>query len=375
MPLEVYGGDRLLYAPKIVTVTFPNESNATTFESFGDTVTATPWWDAITAGYCDKSNKCLGRGTGGKHVHVTTAAASSYNDSSKPADTSSIKDFINAHIADKSFPEPDENTLYVIYFPSSTSISLANGGQNATSCTAFGGYHSFLHATKPSGGTVDVAYAIVPQCNNPLIPVNTQEAASHEIIEAVTDPLVSDTTANGFYMDQSRIAWTQISAAEVGDACALLKDFAANPLANPGPEEYSESGFTVQKSWSNSAVLAGKDPCVPQGTDPYFNVAPEAEKLIMKKGDSKVVELTGFSSGPVSDWDVKAIDFSSLSNPFAPKVISLSLDQAKANNGTKLHLTINATGTIDPNSGGASIVLVSTSGNAVSYWPLIVTAN
>jgi hypothetical protein len=260
----------------------------------------------------------------------------------------------------------------VIYFPSTTTITMPNNGQTATSCQQFGGYHSHVVLDKAGGGTVDTAYAIVPQCTNPLLGIKTSVSASHEIIEAATDPLVTDQQANGYYMDQTRDAWTSISAAEVGDVCALLKDFATNPFASPSADEATEGSFTVQRSFSNKSLLANNDPCVPAPAGVYFNVAPETETLKMNTGDTKTVTLTGFSNGPTADWDVKTLDFTALTNPFGGGgVLSLSLDKAKANNGTTLQLTVKVTGTVDAQT-GASFVIISTSGNKVSFWPMIV---
>ena len=363
----VYGNDRLLLAPKIVTVTFPNEAKASTFEAFGDLITTTHWWDEVAAGYCDKSNVCIGHGTNGGHVHVSTAAAKTYTDSTTPGDASTIKDFIKAHVADGSFPAPDDNTLYVIYFPTGSTISMKNGTQNASSCQQFGGYHNNVQI-----GSVQAAYAIIPQCSA-LLGINVTTAASHEIIEAATDPLVGDTTANGYYMDQTRDAWLAVGAGEVGDVCALLQAFGAGGLGStgPGPHEYVESGYTVSKSFSNKSVKENHAPCVPAAAGPYFAVAPEVEKLVLQTGQSKTIELTGFSDGPTSDWDVKVMDMGALSNPFAQPVLGLTLDAAKANNGTKLHLTVKVNGTVDATN-GAPYVIIASSGNVVNYWPGIV---
>jgi len=372
--LQLYGCDRLLLNPKIVTVTFPNDANATAYETLGDSLTATTWWDQVTRGYCDGQGNCIGRGMGGGHVELTTAPAGSYTDTpATDGGASTIKDFITQQVGNGTFPMPDNNTLYVIYFPWNVTINLANGNQTAQSCLAFGGYHSQVPITTPSG-VVHAAYAIVPECLFPTIPVT--EAMSHEVIEATTDPLVSDVTANGWYMDQSRDAWQAVSAAEVGDACALLLDFAA--LINPTskPEQYLESGTIVQRSWSNASLLAGQDPCVPVQSSLYFNVAPSVEKLVMSTfGQKQTIQITGFSNQPTSDWQVKVLDFGFLTS--LKTTLGLAFADggtvATLNNGTVVDLTVTVNGTIDPDA-GAPFVLVSytPNGNFFSYWPGIV---
>ena len=53
---------------------------------------------------------------------------------------------IKSKISSGLFPAPDANTLYVIYFPSSTSIELDGAG----SCQQFGGYHNTTTVTQGS---------------------------------------------------------------------------------------------------------------------------------------------------------------------------------------------------------------------------------
>jgi len=295
-PLEIYGGDHLLLAPKVVTVSFPGDTSAATFEAFDDLITTTHWWDQVSQGYCQTGGACIGHGSGGGHVELTTPAAAAYTDTAYvDGGASSIKDLISQNVHSGVFPAPDSNTLYVIYFPSSSTITLTAGTQTAQGCTAFGGYHTHVPVTTPTGAVVDVAYAVIPQglfCS--LLGAPTY-AASHEIIEAATDPYPG-TTANGYYMDQTRDAWLAISAAEVGDVCALLMDFqaiAVSPPPNPSASVYVESTYNVQRSFSNVSVLAGHDPCVPTQGGPYFNVAPAVEKLVMSTvGQHQTIALT-----------------------------------------------------------------------------------
>ena len=54
---------------------------------------------------------------------------------------------------------------------------------------------------------------------------------------------------------------------EVGDLCVSYR----------GDDSYTESGYVVQRSWSNKAAAASHNPCVPApdpSSQPYFNVAP-----------------------------------------------------------------------------------------------------
>jgi hypothetical protein len=372
-PIEIYGCDRLLYAPKVVTVTFPNDLNATNYETLDDTLITSSWWDTVTAGYVGNGGPIM-HGSSGGHVRLTTSPAASYTDTASldGGAPSTIKDFIKTEVSNGTFPAPDENTLYAVYFPNNPHITLSSGTQKAQSCVAFGGYHSST-TVDTANGPLQVPYAIVPNCPLlQLVGIQTTVAASHEIIEATTDPFVSDVQANGYYMDQSRDAWMAITAAEVGDVCALLQDFQAvvvSPPPNPPASVVQFGTFAVQRSFSNESLLAGNDPCVPTLGGTYFNVAPNVEKLVMTTGQSQTIQLTGFSEGTVPDWNVKALDFGYLAT--LKTTLQLTLDKTTANNGTVLNLTVKVVGTVDPVN-GAPFVIVSWSGSQVAFWPGIV---
>lgn len=369
--LEVYGGGRLLYAPKIVTVTFSSDTNASTYNQLGDEIGASDWWQQVTAGYCDTSGKCIGPATGGVHITIPGSPAASYTDSADTAepDGGTIKALIANSVASGLFPAPDDETLYVIYFANlSTWITLSDQGQSATSCVAFGGYHHHVTLPAPGGGTVDAAYAIVMDCK--LLGLQPTVGASHEILEATTDPILTSTAATGFYMDQTRDAWLAVSAAEVGDVCALLRDFGPNPTTPPTPDVYTWNAIPIQRIFSNPSVAAGHAMCVPTLSPVYFNTAPSVEKLVMTTGQSQTIELTGFSDGPTSNWTVSALDFTYLST--LQHVLTLTLDNTSANNGTVLHLTVDVTGTVSPTNGAPFVIVSTSSTGDVNFWPGIV---
>jgi hypothetical protein len=376
-PIEIYGCDRLLYAPKVVTVTFANElgTNVTNYETLDDTLITSSWWDAVTQGYVGNRGP-IQHGSSGGHVKLTTNPALSYTDTASldGGAPSTIKDFIKTEISNGTFPAPDENTLYAVYFPSNPHITLSSGTQKAQSCVAFGGYHSST-TVETANGPLQVPYAIMPTCPLlQLLGIQTTVAASHEIIEATTDPFVSDVQANGYYMDQSRDAWQAITAAEVGDVCALLQDFqgvVVSPPPNPPASVYQFGSFAIQRSFSNASLLAGHDPCVPAPSGVYFNVAPNVEKLVLQTGQSQVIQLTGFSEAATSDWNVKALDFGYLAT--LKTTLQLTLDKTTANNGTTLNLTVKVTGTVDPVNGAPFVIVSwSTNGQQVAFWPGIV---
>src|SRR5438128_1043060 len=72
----------VLTAPKIVTVSFASMDPAlrTHVEQFDDVITTTPWWTAVTDGYCAPAGSCVGKGVAGGHVTLNETPAATYDD-------------------------------------------------------------------------------------------------------------------------------------------------------------------------------------------------------------------------------------------------------------------------------------------------------
>jgi hypothetical protein len=354
-------GGGVLVNPKVVTITYVGDTKVADLEDFGDTITSTKWWDTVRDGYCDLKGDCVGQGMGAGHVHLSDTPKSSYTDSADPNNPSTIQDMIKGYVADGTFPAPDKDTLYAIYFPSTVSITLDGSG----SCNEFGAYHNSTVVTAPAQdggpppGPIEVAYAIMPRCSGSLNELTI--SASHEFIEASTDPQVS---APAYYM-QNQI-WAMLGG-EVGDLC----------VSYTGDDTYQEGKYIVQRSWSNKAAAASHDPCVPApapADQPYFNLAPATgqDQVSMKVGDSKTITLTGFSDAPMDDWSVSAREFSSFQG--GSNVLTFVMDRQVAHNGSKINLTI--TLNAKPQGGYAIYSLTSKSKTGVEHsWPMAVLAN
>jgi hypothetical protein len=359
IPEVTYNGGNVLDAPQIVTVTFDGDVQRTTLENFGSMISTTPWWDAVTNGYCDSRGKCIGHGSSIGNVHLpATAAGSSYSDTSQ-ATTSTLKSFIDGYITNKTLPAPTANTLYMIYFPSTTMITL----DGAQSCNQFGGYHNAATAT--SNG-VTYAYAIIPRCSSDLSELTL--SASHELIEAATDPFISSNPSNPYsgYGSMSS-AWDVLSGGEVGDRC-----FSA--LSDPSESEYTESGFVVQRSFSNVAAKGSHDPCVPAPAPtekPYFNVAPRGGDVInLAVGAKATIEVDAFSDAPMSPIQFGVQEVTQYAMGGGSNVLTLSADQSELAIGGKANVTVTLTSS--PQSGFATFILVGQSGNTIHYWPIVV---
>ena len=125
------------------------------------------------------------------------------------------------------------------------------GGSSSCQAGGFGGYHSSFRS-----GRAHVRYAVSPDmgagsgCDtscgggSPLAAVTS--VASHELVEAATDPEVG--LAKGL---AAPLAWYDSSHGEIGDVCA----------GHDGKLRAGGAVWTVQKQWSNKAgacVLAGR---------------------------------------------------------------------------------------------------------------------
>jgi hypothetical protein len=139
-------------------------------------------------------------------------------------DDSAIQSALQGWIAnDPGFPKPNANSLYFIYFPPGTTITLLGD----SSCQTFGGYHDNI------GG--NIFYAVEPFCVPGQGSMSQLDfftlTSSHELCEAITDPV----PGKGWYWFQD-----QQHQGEIGDIC----ESAPNAGERMGT-------FLVQREWSN----------------------------------------------------------------------------------------------------------------------------
>ncbi|MGO8994481.1 MAG: hypothetical protein ACLQVI_14275 [Polyangiaceae bacterium] len=393
-PTEVYQGSGgqpgpsgLLLTPDVLTITFNSDTLATSLNSFGAqaTVSTNAYWQTVRAGYCEtpSTTACVGNGTAGTSKALTETLAASYTDSAQGG-ASTLQTFIQGLIAADKITV-GTNTLPVFYFPQTVSITL----DGAPSCAngGFGGYHNSMTTT--AGGSTTIPYAIVMECVSPAgqTPTTLQEttiAASHEIVEAATDPY----NFTGYYLnltenDPAPLAWNDVGFGEVGDNCV---DF-----LGLNQDEYTEDGFTVQRIWNNAAAAAGGDPCVPArpATQPYFNVAVEQWLVTEAVGATTVFDADAFSNMAVSGgWNVVGYDLNAQSatdlNPYltiAINGVTQTAGSVTINNGQKAQIAVTLNqdpGALVASAFGAVGLLLSYQGTSLqtmtagAVWPFIV---
>lgn len=383
LPRVVYQGGPLVTAPAVVTVTFPGDPNAAQLESLGQSVATSSWWDTVRSGYCAAAGAgCVGDGPAGTSVEVTTPPATMYTDSDQGG-ASTLQGWLSNAITTGVLPEPDSgptsNTIYVLYLPSTTTIVL--DGESSCGAGSFDGYHNAMAL-----GSMQVPYVVAIECEalSPASPAamaptlleNTTITASHEIVEAATDPV----PPTGYALDETNTdTWGWIDVTGGGEAADMCVD-----LLDLNQDQTTDGTFTVQRIWSNAQAAAGVDPCNPRRAgDVYFNAAPTQQFFVVGVGQSVTFEVDAFSTASMSDWTLTAQDWSDSTTSYLSFAIAGSVSgdlgpQIQVNNGSQVEVTMTllrepgALGT-----GEADGSFISFSGSAASplaghFWPIAV---
>jgi hypothetical protein len=245
MPQFINLGGKVLASPKIITVTFVGNASRDALRAFDDQLGGSNWWKAVSQGYG------IAPGTGGVYAELPDTVSNTTID-----DTTQLQPMIQGWVASGALPAPDANTLYVIFFPASTSITL----QGQMSCNAFGAYHNSTSITL-EGGVWDAAYAVIPDCGNGMAEATAD--VSHEVAEAITDPHPETNPAWYGYDDAwFRVGGSTLGQGEVADVCQRARTIT------------DAMGNVLSKAWVNAAAAASHDPCQPgPAGEIYYNTA------------------------------------------------------------------------------------------------------
>lgn len=298
-PPMVNQGGPVVKTPHLVTVSFKGYGNEADLTSYGDWIVQSNWLDVVGKDYG------IGKGT---HTHVALAQTA-------PAQITDaqIGTLVSGAVTSGALPAPGSktapDTIYLVVFPEGTSLS------GFAPCSATNTYAGAFHGSSTDG----LVYGVVGQCPgtgfNPV-------GFAHEFIEAATDP---------FY---GKPAWVfpQQYEGEIADFCGSVVF----------------DGHQACRVWSNTAAAAGIDPCVPGITEPYFSVSfDQPGTFTVPAGTSLDVALTGWSTGPVADWDM-ITDVSQFSGAGPAKVPpTATVAPNKLNNGKTATLTLSAPANAD----------------------------
>ncbi len=375
LPQMTNKGGRVLTAPVIVTVTYPGDTNAASYETFGDKIGASEYWKAITAEYG------VGPATSGpdNHVREATTLATSMTDGEIDA---YIRERVGNY-AKYGWPAPTAQSVYMLYVPKTTKITL--GGSEA--CAAgVGGYH-----TSADVGGVQVPYGIVLQCSfGSKSGTPRTNTASHEIAEAVLDPEPIGDNAGWVGVDLDHVGWHLFMAGNVenGDLCEIYREERYTP---------AEPDFTsnVARQWSNANAKAGHNPCAPAPTSqPYFNVsALDQEKVTVNAtamggafkqttkgyhvavGETKTFAVGFWSDAAMGAWTLGATENNAFSGGggTTTKRLTYSIDKKSGKNGEKAWVTVTVNSTPANKANVLTIVSTDSSGTQ-HYLPIVISS-
>jgi hypothetical protein len=133
-----------------------------------------------------------------------------------------IKSEVLAEINAGHLPQPtNPNLYYPVHFPPGVTITGPAGV--GTSCVQFCAYHGTFQVRNSAGTLFNINYGVIPDqgggcaggCGaNPSRVNNLTSVASHEFVEATTDPAVGLATVIG-----PPLGWYDPNNGEIGDIC------------------------------------------------------------------------------------------------------------------------------------------------------------
>jgi hypothetical protein len=353
-PQAISDGGVILKAPHFVPIFFTGddanlESQMSQFEA---RIGQSDYWSQTTAEYD------VGEATAANPIVLDQSPAAALEESE-------IASWLRQEIdnADPALPAPDAETVYVLHYPAGVAISGANG----IGCSDFNAYHASVVV---QSGT-SVPYIVLPRCHDNQDIGGLTNPASHELIEAATDPV----PPRGYYdVDPDHEFWSiPWKGAEIADMCE--HEWIVSAVFGDFP-------YLVQRSWSNSTAAAGHDPCVPHiPGNVYFNTAPELNDWItfhdasgaphtglgvaVPVGCTVQIALDLFSDADTGGpWDVNVVDGPLFNG--GTSTLMLSQDAVQGQNGDRIHLTIT---TLSANSSNAeTFVVQSALGLQIHNW-------
>jgi hypothetical protein len=344
------GGERLT-APKVQLIVYTEDPTAPAADSMITELTQTSTWREQTSQYG------IGPLTKLPTLQIAGTPPSTLDDNAAGTGDSPFQDALltNTSGANPVWGAADPDTIYTFLLPLGTSVE-----SDGSCCTDFLGYHFEVQAS----ASVTLPYAVVCDCPPVTgVPLTSLEfvttTISHELVESATDPRPNSDPAY-VQTDSDDLVWTIVTGGEIADMCQYNADSNYTP---PG------STYMIQRVWSNSAALAGTNPCVPvPTTSPFFDSMPvltdsfsldglTTDGVIIPVGSSKTFDVRLFSSAPTTGpWKVTAYDMNEYLGQ-TPNT-TVSLDKDTGSNGDVLHLTIQVNSAATT-TGGEGFVLQS----------------
>ena len=199
----------------------------------------------------DPANQVNGNGQhigyGTFHSAVTITPPTS----ATTVDDSTIQATLLAKVSDHTLPAPtadadgNVNTIYAVFFPHGATVTVGTDASGVTFCA----YHG---ATSSTYAGKHLLYMVLPDpttggmasgCGaHPAAIDNLESYTAHELIETITDPLVSLAGPT----DAPPLAWYDDAHGEIADIC----DVGSNPDGTVTGGD--GNAYTVQQGWSNA---------------------------------------------------------------------------------------------------------------------------
>ncbi len=385
-PQLLQQGGPVLANPVVVPLVFAGDPLAPQLQEFATALGSSTYWTSALAEY----------GVGAATAEVPSSPA--------PAPTTTtmgdadVRNAVSQYVQQAGTGFQSAGKVVVVFMPPGVTYSDATlFGTSADPCSMYaGGYHSFM--VLPDGS--NLPYAVILRCSS--VPNGSigqasgtsisgidaaTSFASHEIAEAATDPFAQDVNSSdnaapnpGWFLT-SDLSLMALSETEVADLCENTSTPFYRPAGFP---------FMVQHLWSNQVAKAGvQDPCGElEGSPPFFDSVPVLSTIQIQAngqtvsnpglsipvGSSQTVELDLFSDGPTQNWQVQALDLTSMLDPNRAQYLSFSLDRSSGGNGDKLHLTVTVqqAGTFHGISNVEVLLITSTQGGFANLWPVFV---
>jgi hypothetical protein len=355
-------GGPVIKDPHVVAIVFAGDTLTSSITDFTAKISASTYWKDLGKEYG------VGPMTARETIVLAEAAPAAIT-------SAGIEAWLQAKLtgATPAFGAANASTLYAIYYPASTKITMDGAGELGQSCEGYGGYHSEIDAA----GT-HVGYAVLPRCSD--IDELTV-AASHEYFEWATDPFPMSKPAFN-KLDDAHWAWQATMIGELGDLCTFLDQENLRP---------AEIGFQVQRQWSNQASLAGKYPCAPAKAAPYLQgitiadddaivpaYGPKGEDIKtkavrVKPGASRAVDVLVYSDQTAADLvPLRAMSYEEFYGGRGGGQSSgytFTLDKTHAKPGETVSVTITAP---KETAYDLMIMLAYTSQTSAHYWPVLV---
>jgi hypothetical protein len=193
--------------------------------------------------FMDQLNE-YGVGRGGLVTHGMIDNGIAAGQNGETVDDAAIQNVLDADIANGSLPVPDGNRLYMVFMPPNVRVTSSIG----TSPNDFRGYHNLF----TDGGGAPVYYAVIthPLGNGDINNLNDFDSftklVSHELAEAVTDPVVGDPTNGGWFEDATGSPpGPFVGFPTNGESMMEICDF-----ADQDPGLGVLGGYVVQPVWS-----------------------------------------------------------------------------------------------------------------------------